>query len=322
MAEQHIEKTSNGKGIAPPSSVKGFMALPSTKKRVEDLLGERSSNFMTSVSTMVGSDDKLAACEPVSLFMAALTAAALDLPISKQLGFAHIIPYDNNKKIKDDQGRDQWVTVKEAQFQLGWRGYVQLAMRTGKYETIAATPVYEGQLIEEDPLDGNTYDWKAKTSNSVIGYVAKFKTTNGFKKEVYMSQDEVEAHAERYSKAYGYDKKNGKKSSPWSTNFEAMALKTVIKQLISKWGIMSIELEKAVTVDSAVIKEDGTPSYLDGEVVDAASEKATEDQKSAIISANTEPEEAPAKASAKPKKSGKSAVEEVFGIDNDTDTSN
>lgn len=270
----------NDKGIAPPSTVKGFMALPATQKRVEELLGDRSSNFMTSVSSMIGADDKLAKCEPISLFMACLTAAALDLPISKQLGFAHIIPYENNKNING-----KWVKVNEAQFQLGWRGYVQLAQRTGQYKTIAATAVYEGQLVEENPLEGNTYDWKNRVSDDVIGYVASFTTVNGFRKEIYMSMEEVQKHAERYSKAYAYDQKAGKTSSPWSNNFDAMALKTVIKQLISKWGIMSIELERAVAADSAVIKEDGTPSYIDGEL-NSDDVKATDEEKAAILAAN------------------------------------
>lgn len=268
------EMPSTDKGIAPPSTVKGFMALPSTQKRVNDLLGDRASNFMTSVSSMIGADDKLARCEPVSLFMACLTAAALNLSTNKNLGFAHIIPYDNNR-----------AQVTEAQFQLGWRGYVQLAMRTGQYKTIAATAVFAGQLVAEDPLEGNTYDWKAKTSDEIIGYVASFTTTNGFRKEVYMSHEAVTEHAKRYSKAYQYDLKptTKYKNSPWSKNFEAMALKTVIKQLISKWGIMSVDLEKALASDSAVIKEDGTPDYIDGELSNV---NATPDKKAAILAAN------------------------------------
>lgn len=271
MADELAKTNAN---ITPPSTVKGFMALPSTQKRVNELLGDRAGNFMTSVSSMIGADDKLAKCEPVSLFMACLTAAALDLPINKNLGFAHIIPYDNNR-----------AGTTEAQFQMGWKGYVQLAQRTGKYKTIAATEVYEGQLVDEDPLEGNTYDWKARTNDKVIGYVAKFTTINGFGKEIYMSMDEIKAHAIRYSKAYAYDLKptTKYKNSPWSTNFNSMALKTVIKQLISKWGIMSIELQKAVEADSAVIKEDGTPSYIDGEL---ASVNATDEKKSAILEAN------------------------------------
>jgi recombination protein RecT len=241
---------------------------------------------MTSVSSMIGADDKLAKCEPVSLFMACLTAAALDLPINKNLGFAHIVPYDNNKKIVDPEtGRTEWTKVLEAQFQMGWRGYVQLAQRSGQYKTIAATAVYAGQLVNEDPLLGNTYDWKAKQSDDVLGYVAMFKLVNGFEKELYMTLDEVTAHADRYSKAYAYDKKNKYTNSPWSNNFDAMALKTVVKLLISKWGPMSVDMQKAVELDSSVIKEDGNPSYVDGEL---ASVGADDDKKAAIIAANQE----------------------------------
>jgi recombination protein RecT len=287
------EMTKADKGVVA-SNVKGFMALPSTQNRVKELLGSRSGNFMTSVSSMVGSDDKLAKCEPVSLFMACLTAAAMDLTISRNLGFAHIIPYENNKRVVDSEtGEVSWVKVLEAQFQMGWRGYVQLAQRTGQYKTIAAAPVYEGQLVEEDPLEGNTYDWKAKSGDEVIGYVARFTMLNGFRKEIYMSAEEVREHAIRYSKAFAYDVKNNKTSSPWSNNFEAMALKTVLKMLISKWGIMSVDIQKAVSLDSAVIKEDGSPSYIDGELADD-DVKAGEDKKAAIVAANREEAEATA----------------------------
>lgn len=271
--------TTGNQGVAnnKPSSVKQFMAMPSTVKRVEELLGDRSSQFMTSVASMVGSDDKLAKCEPVSLFMACLTAAALDLPINKNLGFAHIIPYGN-----------------EAQFQMGWRGYVQLAQRTGQYKTISATEVYEGQLVTEDRLRGNTYDWDAQQSNNVIGYVAIFVLTTGFEKELYMSVDQVRAHADKYSKAYNH----GKGYGPWKDNFDAMALKTVIKMIISKWGPMSVDMQKAISVDSAVIKEDGSTTYVDGEL---ANEQATDDQRAAIIAANSE-DDAPKEPLAKAKR--------------------
>lgn len=262
------------KSIVKAGSVKEFMAMPATVKRVNELLGERSSQFMTSVSSMVGADDKLAKCEPVSLFMACLTAAALDLPINKNLGFAHIIPYENRK-----------AGVTEAQFQMGWKGYVQLAQRTGQYKTISATPVYEGQLEKEDKLRGNTYNWDNQMSEKVIGYVAIFILVTGFEKEVYMSLDEMQAHAKKYSQSF---KSN---YGPWVDNFDAMALKTVIKQIISKWGPMSVDMQKAVTVDSATIKEDGNPSYIDGEVSDAEAEKASDDKKAAIIAANTETKE-------------------------------
>lgn len=263
-----------------PSSVKQFMALPATQKRVNELLGDRASQFLTSVSSMVGADDKLAKCEPVSLFMACLTAAALDLPINKNLGFAHIVPYENNR-----------AGVTEAQFQMGYKGYIQLAKRTGQYKNIAVTEVYEGQLVHEDPLDGNTYDWDAKMSGTIIGYVAKFRELNGFEKELYMSIDKVEEHAKKFSKAYQYDLKptTKYKNSPWSTNFEKMAKKTVLKLLLNQWATLSIEMQKALAVDQAIIKADETPSYIDGDVIDSEV-KANDSEKSAIIAANSEPE--------------------------------
>lgn len=249
------------------SSVKNFMALPSTQKRVTELLGDRSSQFMTSVSSMVGADDKLAKCEPVSLFMACLTAAALDLPINKNLGFAHIIPYENRR-----------AGVTEAQFQLGWKGYIQLAKRSGQYKNISVAAVYEGQLVDEDPLDGNTYDWKNKTSETVIGYVAKFKEANQFEKELYMSVEQIEAHAKKYSQSY----KSG--FGPWKDNFDAMAKKTVAKLLLSSWATLSVDMQKAVQLDQAVIKEDGNANYIDGDILE--NESATNDQKNAILAQN------------------------------------
>jgi recombination protein RecT len=298
------ELTKNGddKGIVTPSTVKGFMALPSTQKRVSDLLGERSSQFMTSVSSMIGADDKLAKCEPVSLFMACLTAAALDLPINKNLGFAHIIPYDNNR-----------AGVTEAQFQMGYKGYIQLAKRTGQYKNIAVTEVYEGQLVAEDPLDGNTYDWAAKTSDRVVGYVAKFKELNGFEKEHYMSVEDVTEHAKKFSKAYQYDLKptTKYKNSPWSTNFDKMAKKTVLKLLLNQWATLSIEMQKAIAVDQAVIKDENKLNYIDGDSI-LEDEKATAEEQNAILAVNevaTTNTDTPVQPAA-PKKSVKQMAEE------------
>lgn len=270
MSENKLSKDSQ------PSTVKGFMAMPSTQKRVVELLGDRSSQFMTSVSSMIGADDKLAKCEPVSLFMACLTAAALDLPINKNLGFAHIIPYDNKR-----------AGVTEAQFQMGWKGYVQLAKRSGQYKSIAVTEVYEGQLIDEDPLDGNTYDWKGKTSDLVIGYVAKFKEIKGFEKELFMSTEDIKKHALKYSQSYKSNTQWVKDNSPWTTNFDAMAKKTVVKLLLNAWATLSVELQEAVKVDQAVIKENGH-DYIDGDILESNVDANT-DEKNAILEANGVP---------------------------------
>lgn len=282
-----IEKRSNApagqnNSTVKISGVKEYLANPAVIKRTHDLLGRRADQFMTSVSSMVSADDKLAKSEPVSLFMAALTAAALDLPVNKNLGFAHIVPYENNR-----------AGVTEAQFQMGWKGYVQLAQRSGLYKTINVTEVKEGEIKTRDRLSGDmTFDWidndKDRTNEDTAGYVAYFKLTTGFEKTLFMSLEEVTDHAKKFSKAYAYDLKptTKYKNSPWSTNFDAMAKKTLIKQIISKWGPMSVDMQKAIISDQAVIREDETPEYIDGkDLVD--DEKASEDTKNAILEANT-----------------------------------
>ncbi|MHB8600892.1 MAG: recombinase RecT [Ktedonobacteraceae bacterium] len=262
-----------------PITIRQYIVAPEVQKRIKEMLDERASEFTTSVISIAGNDAKLAKCEPRSLFNACLTAASMRLPISKELAMAHIIPYENKK-----QG------VIEAQIQLGWRAYVQLAQRSGEYKTIAAAAIYNGQLVSSDPLRGNVYDFSeaAKKSDDIVGYAALFVLRNGFEKDLFMSMDELEAHALRYSKAYQWDK-NPKnqygESSPWSTNFDAMSKKTVIKLLIKNFGPMSIDMQKAVQADQAIVKDDDNFEYVDGEL---ASVGASEDKKAAIIAANQE----------------------------------
>lgn len=250
-------------------SVKSFLKNDAVQKSIKDTLGAKSQQFTASLLSLVGNDALLAEAEPNSLFSAALTAASLDLPINKNLGFAHIIGYKNNKK----------GGVVEAQFQIGWKGFVQLAQRTGQYRTINAVPVYEGQLIKEDRLRGNQYDWDAQISTTPIGYVSILVLVTGFEHELYMSLDEIKAHAKKYSQAYksGY--------GPWADNFDAMALKTVIKLNISKFGPMSTELQKALTFDQAVIKGSDA-DYADGTDIELESVKSTDAENAAILAAN------------------------------------
>lgn len=263
--------------VVKKGTIKGYLDNPSVKARISDLLDKRAGQFTTSLLSLVSNDALLAEAEPASLFNAALTAASLDLPINKNLGFAHIIGYRNNRK-----------NIVEAQFQIGYKGFIQLAQRTGQYKRINATAVYEGQLIEDDPLAGNVYDWKAKTSDKIIGYVSRFILTTGFESDLYMSMEDIKAHAQRYSQAYksGY--------GPWKDNFDAMALKTVIKLNISKYGPQSTELQKAITFDQAVVKE-GEPDYVDGNELALDDVGADDDKKKAIVEANkvTDPKTAP-----------------------------
>lgn len=185
-------------------------------------------------------------CDPHSIISSAMIAATLDLPISKELGFAWMIPY-----------KDQ------CQFQLGARGYVQLAQRSGQYENINVTEVFEGEVQNINRLTGRfTLDGQ-KVGDKVIGYAAYFKLVNGFEKQEYWSLEEVKKHAERFSQGY----RSGR-GSPWQSDFDAMAMKTVLKSLLSHWGILSIELQSAVRFDSAVVKDDGgelSPEFPDNE---------------------------------------------------------
>lgn len=212
----------------------------SITKRFEKVLGDSAKGFVASVLQIINSNDMLSDCDPDSLYSASMTAAALDLPINPNLGFAYIIPYRKGK------GRNSRVI---AQFQMGYKGYIQLAQRSAQYKTISAAPIYDGQLINEDPLRGFEFDFTNKQSDTVIGYASYFKLLNGFEKIFYMTADQVEKHAKTYSQSYksGY--------GVWNDDFEAMAVKTVLKLLISKYGPMSVDLEKAIEADQGEIKD-------------------------------------------------------------------
>lgn len=221
----------------PARTIDDWVESENIKQKFNEVLDKGAPAFVTSLLSLVKSTPQLAAADPKTVISAAMTAATLKLPINPNLGFAYIVPYKDT-----------------ATFQMGYKGYIQLAMRTGQYKTINASVVYEGQIEDVDFVTGEIIRGKKK-SDKVVGYVAYFELINGFSKMVYMSHEDMMRHALTYSQAYKYDQKNGKKSSVWTTNFEAMGLKTVLKQLISKYGIMSIDmqgagLETALSADS------------------------------------------------------------------------
>ena len=219
-------------------NAKDFFAKPMVQEKLKELVGKNAPAFATSVLQIVNSNSMLVNADPQTIFSAACMAATLNLPINNNLGFAYIVPFKNNKENKI-----------EAQFQLGYKGYIQLAQRSGQFSRIAATPVYDGQLISENPLLGYEFDWSVKPSGEPIGYVAFFKLINGFTAELYMSKEEVMKHANKYSqtakKGYGV----------WKDQFEAMALKTVLKLLLSKQAPLSIDMQKAQMADQAIIRD-------------------------------------------------------------------
>lgn len=227
------------------------------RAKFQGMLGKKAQGFITSVLQIVASNAMLAKAEPNSIYNAAAVAATLDLPLNNNLGFAYIVPY--NQSFQDAEGN--WQKKQVAQFQLGYKGFIQLAQRSGQFKTIAATPIYEGQLIEENPLTGFVFDFGAKTSDTVIGYAAYFSLINGFEKTLYMTIEEVKKHGGKYSKTFAI------KSGLWNTDFDTMATKTVIKLLLSKFAPLSIEMQRAVITDQAVINnEEATDvTYVDND---------------------------------------------------------
>jgi len=256
-----------------PMAVQHYIRNPSIQGQFEKLLKNRASQFTTSLLSVVNSNEKLAECTPETVVSAALTAASLDLPINQNLGFAYIVPYNNKKK--DENGKDYW--VQEAQFQMGYKGFIQLAQRSGQYKTISSTPVYEGQLISIDPLRGIVWDWSVEAKGDPIGYAAYFELLNGFEKTLYMTKQEMSNHGKKFSQTF----KKG--FGLWVDDFESMALKTVIKLLISKFGPLSTELQQALQFDQSVVKDDDIV-YIDNDQLD--SEKATDEEKQEILEAH------------------------------------
>lgn len=221
-----------------------YIKMDSIVESAERNLGARGQQFLTSILSFATSNPKIMECEPRSVYTACLTAATLDLPINQNLGFAYVIPYSNKGKM-------------EAQFQMGYKGFIQLAIRTGKYLRLGANKVFEGQLTGLDDFSGEPiFNFNAEHNETVVGYMAYFELTNGFRKASFMSLEKVEAHGKKYSQSY---KKN---FGPWKDDFEGMAKKTVLKLLLSKFAPLSTQLEEAIVHDQKVADE-----YLDNKIV-------------------------------------------------------
>ena len=255
-----------------------FLTQDAIKNKINSIVGsDKGASFVSGLLSAVTSNPTLSECSQPSLLNCALLGSSLNLSPSPQLGMYYMVPYENTKVIDGEKFK-----VKEAQFQLGWKGYVQLALRTGQYKNISAISVKEGELksfnrltdeVEIEFIENDAEREKAKT----IGYIAYFKLINGFEKTIYWSKEKMEAHADKYSKAFSLEsykklqkgeipeKEMWKYSSYWYKDFDGMAYKTLIRQLISKWGIMSTEMELAFRNDMAVIREDNTPDYIDNQ---------------------------------------------------------
>ena len=226
-----------------PQTLAVLLQREDIRQRFADVLGAKAPAFMTSVLSTVNTNTNLAKCSANGIIAAAMIAAALDLPVDPNLGFSYIVPYGN-----------------QAQLQIGAKGFVQLAMRSGLYRTMNVSEVYEGQIKNHNPLTGKM-ELGEKASDKVIGYVAYFELLTGFEKYLFMTTAEIEAHAKKYSKTYSF------RGGVWQTNFHGMAMKTVLKRLLSKYGPLSIDarMQSAVNADQAAVKKIGEGDVLDAQ---------------------------------------------------------
>lgn len=272
--------------------ITAFLNQDSVKNQLQQAVGKNSMRFVSSVVSAVTVNPALQECTNKSILSAALLGESLNLSPSPQLGQYYMVPYENKKG-----------GVKVAQFQIGYKGYIQLAIRSGQYKKLNVLAVKEGELVHFDPLTEEIKvriieDEEEREQAKTIGYYAMFEYINGFKKALYWSKKKMISHADRYSQAFSKDAKEmivkGKKktkisfadyeagnipegdewmySSFWYKDFDGMAFKTMLRQLISKWGVMSIEMQKAFDADMAEIREDGTNSYVDNQPEDDGAE--------------------------------------------------
>lgn len=252
MANELVSQANNS------LTTKSLFEREDVKKKFQDLLGKRATSFMTSVLQIAAQNQLLAKADPLSIYQAAAVAATLDLPLNSNLGFAYIVPYNDKQK------------GQVAQFQMGYKGFIQLAQRSGQFKSIYAAPIYQGQIISENPLDGYEFDF-TKKSDVMVGYAAKFKLINGYEATLYMTVEQLKKHGSMYSQSFkkGY--------GLWKDNFDAMASKTVLKLLLSKFAPLSVDMQKAVVADQAIIKNSETDdvTYIDNEpiVVDKEAER-------------------------------------------------
>lgn len=233
-------------------TTKELFAKDNVKKKFEEILGNRAPQFITSILQITNNNKLLQNASSESVYNSAMMAATLNLPINQNLGFAWIVPYKG-----------------QAQFQIGWKGFVQLALRTGQYKQINVTEIYQNQFKNYNALTEELdADFTVNPEGKIVGYVAYFKLINGFEKTVYWNESKVIAHASKYSQAY----KSANGITPWkdADQFQEMAKKTVLKNTLNKWGILSVEMERATITDQSVIRNAET---LDVNYVDNTEEE-------------------------------------------------
>lgn len=237
-----------------------YLTQDAVKNQINSVIGGKDGQrFIASIVSAVQTNAMLQECTNQSILSAALLGESLKLSPSPQLGQFYMVPFNNRKE-----------GIKEAQFQLGYKGYIQLAIRSGFYKKLNVLAIKEGELVRYDPLNEDIEvnlieDDEIREQAPTIGYYAFFEYTNGFRKSLYWSRAKMEAHAKKYSQGFIKDLKDGTAFTFWAKDFDSMAFKTMLRQIISKWGIMSIEMQTAMDADMAVIREDNTFDYVDNE---------------------------------------------------------
>ncbi len=235
--------------------ISAYLTADAVKNQINQVVGGKDGQrFISAIVSAVNTNPALQECTNQSILSGALLGESLKLSPSPQLGQYYLVPFNDRNK------------GKVAQFQLGYKGYIQLAIRSGQYKKLNVLAIKEGELIRFDPLNEEIEvrlieDEEEREQANTIGYYAMFEYTNGFRKAIYWSKRKMEAHALKYSK--GYQAKKG--YTFWEKDFDGMAYKTMLRQLISKWGIMSIDMASAIDSDMAVINEDGTKDYVDND---------------------------------------------------------
>lgn len=257
-----------------------YLTQDAVKNQINQIVGGKSGpRFISSIISAVQTNPQLQECTNQSILSAALLGESLKLSPSPQLGQFYIVPF---------RDRERGMV---AQFTLGYRGMLNLAIRSGQYKRLNVLPIKEGELISYNPLDEEIEvelieDDEQREAAETIGYYASFEYVNGFKKTLYWSKKKMQAHAKKYSQGYAADLRKGTSWTFWSKDFDGMAMKTMIRQLISKWGVMSIDMVSAMDADMAVIKPDLTPEYVETEEVPA------QDAQEGPAKAENQPEEA------------------------------
>jgi recombination protein RecT len=258
MDQQNQEEE---KRAAEVMNIQRILTAENVRTNFEKMLGKKAQGFITSVLQIVAGNAELQKAEPWSVYNAAATAATMDLPINNNLGFAWIVPYAG-----------------KAQFQMGYKGFTQLAYRTGQYERLNCLAIYENQFKEWNPFEEYLeLDMKVPPEGKIHGYASGFKLINGFVKKDYWTTEKVLSHDKKYSKSFDNPK------GIWKKDFEAMALKTPYKNMLSKWGVLSIEMQTAMIADQAVIKN---PETMDVEYPDNEEDSAEEKAKKATEATN------------------------------------